>query len=774
MDNNLQLLNNTEHRVKFKTGLDIDNVDDPIVGEVFLEDSKPSSIFLEATSITSGEYLDLNSNFQSLLSDSFALSMWVKLTDTSGTTLLFGAQNQANSDRFYAFHRGGAVSTFYNANGSSNSDGIALNNSSIDLTSWTHLLFTYQNRWTSSVKYNIIHNIYANGVNIGTVTKIDPTSDSSMATYGSVNSAANLFIGARNETNSTYGHATGLFDQIALFDLTESEVSGYLPLEFEQDLANSIWNNGVMTKINSLNPFGLWDMNNKSLKDKGSGANNATLKVRTTTGNTVNLTTYDGSFSTTDIPPNDNPTLYTCTSKDGTISKVSGNLKKMGDVPMLRTNSNEFIPNAVSPFSGGFSYSFWFYDDVTQETGEEILISNDVGSQNSYVVINYSLSLIEFRQHISRNNVTFHNDLIANYGDGNEINFKYEKNKLNHVLVTKEATDPLLTKFYFNGELVAECDPNVFFYPGNSGIQKINSTVLLIGDLAYWDTDISSISDEVYSPNEGHKGLQGDWRNLSIPPYHYWKLGFPMQDGQIKDIGTDGTNHLTSRQPLEETYSTSVYQNESYLFYPQDGVMHDLSNGESNPSAGSNMSYGHPTQFIINPNGTEAETVTWNSSNNRWEGSTRYMSLQVISSGKRWQIRQIINGAAQAFGNVFSGSGGSELSNSPADSTYSNGYSVADYNSHHYDPEIFMFTGDTINITRPDSSHPLHIKDSSGNDVASSVDQGDGTYKTTFSPTTAGTYQYYCTSHSSMIGNINVQQRAGYKNIFGIDRSTES
>ena len=45
---------------------------------------------------------------------------------------------------------------------------------------------------------------------------------------------------------------------------------------------------------------------------------------------------------------------------------------------------------------------------------------------------------------------------------------------------------------------------------------------------------------------------------------------------------------------------------------------------------------------------------------------------------------------------------------------------------------------------------------------------------TTFSPTTAGTYQYYCTSHSSMIGNINVLQRAGYKNIFGIDRSTES
>ena len=146
--------------------------------------------------------------------------------------------------------------------------------------------------------------------------------------------------------------------------------------------------------------------------------------------------------------------------------------------------------------------------------------------------------------------------------------------------------------------------------------------------------------------------------------------------------------------------------------------MYSLPNEESNPSAGSNVSYGHPTKFIINLNGSEVETVTWNSTNNRWEGSTRYISLQVVASGKRWQIRQITNGAAQAFGNIFSGSGDSELSNSPVDSTYSNGYSVADDNSDYYDPEMFMFTGDTINITRPDSSHPLHIKDSNGNDVA--------------------------------------------------------
>ena len=90
------------------------------------------------------------------------------------------------------------------------------------------------------------------------------------------------------------------------------------------------------------------------------------------------------------------------------------------------------------------------------------------------------------------------------------------------------------------------------------------------------------------------------------------------------------------------------------------------------------MSYGHSTQFIINLNGSELETVTWNSTNNRWEGSVRYITLGLVSSGKRWQIRQFSNGAAVAFGGTFSGGANSELSNSPADSTYGNGYSVTE------------------------------------------------------------------------------------------------
>ena len=404
--------------------------------------------------------------------------------------------------------------------------------------------------------------------------------------------------------------------------------------------------------------------------------NNTEYRVKFKTGSDIN-NVKDPILGEIFLEIGSNPALYSCTDTSGTISKVTDLTAKMGDVPMLKANANVFTrTSSVSSSGAGFSYSFWFYDDGT-ETGSQTIFKNDT-THNSHVVVNHDSSTIQFLKHAHSSNLIINNSSIASaITHGYELTYK--KNKLNNFLFTKQGADPFFTKLYLNGELVASSDQNVAYYPADL-FNEINPKMtngeemefsLLLGDVAYWDADVSDIFDEVYSPNQGHKGYQGDWRNLSIPPKHYWRLGFPLEDGQVKDIGIDGTNHFTSRQPIQETYSTQVDSNDSYIFDPQDGVMHGFSNGQSNL----------------------------------------------------------------------------------------------------YDPEMFMLVGDTINITRPDSSHPLHIKDSSGNDVASSVDQGDGTYKTTFSPTIAGTYQYYCTSHGSMIGNINVLQREGYENIFGIVRS---
>ena len=62
----------------------------------------------------------------------------------------------------------------------------------------------------------------------------------------------------------------------------------------------------------------------------------------------------------------------------------------------------------------------------------------------------------------------------------------------------------------------------------------------MFGDLAFWDQDISSITDRMYDPKGGHKGHQGDYMDLSIQPDHYYKLG-----SSFNDIGADGTKDLT-------------------------------------------------------------------------------------------------------------------------------------------------------------------------------------------------------------------------------------
>ena len=72
---NLQLLNNTEHRVKFKTGSDINNVNDSIVGELFLETSRHSDISFNGINKRDTDY--------TFGGGEFSLSAWVKTTKSS-------------------------------------------------------------------------------------------------------------------------------------------------------------------------------------------------------------------------------------------------------------------------------------------------------------------------------------------------------------------------------------------------------------------------------------------------------------------------------------------------------------------------------------------------------------------------------------------------------------------------------------------------------------------------------------------------------------------
>ena len=69
------------------------------------------------------------------------------------------------------------------------------------------------------------------------------------------------------------------------------------------------------------------------------------------------------------------------------------------------------------------------------------------------------------------------------------------------------------------------------------------------------------------------------------------------------------------------------------------------------------------------------------------------------------------------------------------------------------DPEINVIIGDTLVLDNNSGGHPIEIKDSGNNVVAT---QDVSTEETTFTPTATGTYTYQCTvsGHQNMVGNI--------------------
>lgn len=111
------------------------------------------------------------------------------------------------------------------------------------------------------------------------------------------------------------------------------------------------------------------------------------------------------------------------------------------------------------------------------------------------------------------------------------------------------------------------------------------------------------------------------------------------------------------------------------------------------------MSYGHSTQFTVKKNGSTEDTITWNQTNNRWEGSSLFLLLTIVSDGKRWQIQEFdgaLNGSIVAVGNTFTNG---ETNNSPADSTYNNGYSVTEVSAGAQgDPHIDPLFGNKYTI----------------------------------------------------------------------------
>lgn len=249
----------------------------------------------------------------------------------------------------------------------------------------------------------------------------------------------------------------------------------------------------------------------------------------------------------------------------------------------LLTPTNGHI-NTTHTAGTPFSYSFWFYDDgeILQPKTE---IFGKSGSNNNQVYIDTTNAVLELRAHGYL--ATYDSNRVTINGTGFKVN--YDKKKLNNAVYLKDASGIL--QFYLNGVLLATgATTGNTNYPAEI-LGKIGdlSCPILLGDVAYWNQDISDIISEVYN-----NGNQSEWMNLSKQPFHYWKLGESHGLTNVPDEGTDGTNDFIISGPLSSR---------NYTLVSGDGTNYTFSGAATGSDPTLNVIIGDTLTFTNNTGG---------------------------------------------------------------------------------------------------------------------------------------------------------------------------
>ena len=249
----------------------------------------------------------------------------------------------------------------------------------------------------------------------------------------------------------------------------------------------------------------------------------------------------------------------------------------------LLTPTNGYI-NTTHPAETPFSYSFWFYDD-----GEILQPKTQIfgrgGGNNNQVYIDTANAILELRAHGYLDTYDS-NRIIVN---GVSFQVKYDKKKLNNAVYLKDASGVL--QFYLNGVLIATgATTGNDNYPAEI-LANIGepSCPILLGDVAYWNQNISDIISEVYN-----NGNQSEWMNLSKQPFHYWKLGESHGLTNVPDEGTDATNHFIISGPLSSR---------SYTLVSGDGTNYTFSGDATGSDPTLNVIIGDTLTFTNNTGG---------------------------------------------------------------------------------------------------------------------------------------------------------------------------
>jgi len=532
---NLQLLNNTEHRVKFKTGSDINNVLDPIVGEIFLENPNNHSLSCDGSSYMGSEPIERLDGQTWSTTTPVSQSAWVKSNSFTVNDGVFGIGKYNNDGSFNPSFVGGNGGIHQGVENGQNKYYLLLSGTQHYLTGNFDAGVWYHIAWTWDGNNGVI---YVNGVENTTFTD----------TSNGYSTRFSVWAGGGGRWS---GYADCLVDELAVWDSALSAID-----------VNFIYQNKP-TSMASLSPLAWYRM------EEGTDIQDAS-------GNSKTGKLFGATFSRDTPHP---PALYTCTDKSGTISKITDLTERMGDVPMLKLNQNQLTAEKVSSFglNGTFAYSVWFYDDGSSSLAQHDLIQHNESSPSCLMRINHVQSTITLFAHGNFDftcSPTTHGSNCPNSfidpsilidGTGNNPVIKYEKNKLNNlVFVRTSGTISGLQHntgsawIYLNGKLIGSIIEAAYHTYPSGGFIKFNHnnniSEVLIGDVAFWNQDVTGIIDEILDPRGGHKGQQGNYMDVSIQPYHYWRFGAPMASGEIEDIGTDGTNNFTPNAGITNGY----------------------------------------------------------------------------------------------------------------------------------------------------------------------------------------------------------------------------
>ena len=217
----------------------------------------------------------------------------------------------------------------------------------------------------------------------------------------------------------------------------------------------------------------------------------------------------------------------------------------------------------------GYAYSFWFYDPYA--TAGDLpsiyqggFLQGTVGGQNSGMQIDSSTKSLKPRTHgfVNTSDSWYDSSIVDSAGSGFNVN--YEPLKLNNFLFLKKNANSM--EVWFNGQKVAYNTSTAGYYPDSPFdwvIDSTNACFATIGDLAYWDEDISDIAPDIYN-----NGVVNNWMNLSKKPKHYYRFANKSNNSKILDEGTDGANHLSHARPDNKNYILASVNgtNNGYIF----------------------------------------------------------------------------------------------------------------------------------------------------------------------------------------------------------------